>query len=102
MKVKLILSNSVLVCMRFRIHRYEVAPFLEYPRSSIPHKPAPKPMLVSGIKFELFTVFLRFCGSKLPHPLIATESTMLLVFKSDASVQRKVINPTIIINTENI
>ena len=34
----------------------------------------------------------RFCGSKLPHPLIATESTMLLVFKSDASVQRKVIS----------
>ena len=32
----------------------------------------------------------RFCGSKLPHPLIATENTMLLVFKSDASVQRKV------------
>merc|ERR1719291_992133 len=31
----------------------------------------------------------RFCGSKLPHPLIATENTMLLVFKSDASVQRK-------------
>jgi len=31
----------------------------------------------------------RFCGSKLPHPLIATESSMLLVFKSDASVQRK-------------
>lgn len=31
----------------------------------------------------------RFCGSKLPHPLIATDSTMLLVFKSDASVQRK-------------
>ena len=32
----------------------------------------------------------RFCGSKLPHPLIANENTMLLVFKSDASVQRKV------------
>ena len=32
----------------------------------------------------------RFCGSKLPHPLIATENTLLLVFKSDASVQRKV------------
>ena len=32
----------------------------------------------------------RFCGSKLPHPLIATENSMLLVFKSDASVQRKV------------
>ena len=32
----------------------------------------------------------RFCGSKLPQPLIATENTMLLVFKSDASVQRKV------------
>ena len=32
----------------------------------------------------------RFCGSKLPHPLIANENAMLLVFKSDASVQRKV------------
>lgn len=31
----------------------------------------------------------RFCGSKLPHPLIASDSSMLLVFKSDASVQRK-------------
>ena len=38
----------------------------------------------------------RFCGSKLPHPLIATESTMLLVFKSDASVQRKVISSKLI------
>ena len=35
-------------------------------------------------------IWPRFCGSKLPHPLIATESSMLLVFKSDASVQRKV------------
>jgi len=31
----------------------------------------------------------RFCGSKLPHPLIATNNNMLMVFKSDASVQRK-------------
>ncbi|TRY80941.1 hypothetical protein TCAL_04726 [Tigriopus californicus] len=31
----------------------------------------------------------RFCGSKLPHPIVATHSKMLLVFKSDASVQRK-------------
>ena len=32
----------------------------------------------------------RFCGSKLTYPLTANENTMLLVFKSDASVQRKV------------
>ncbi|KDR10358.1 Dorsal-ventral patterning tolloid-like protein 1, partial [Zootermopsis nevadensis] len=31
----------------------------------------------------------RFCGSKAPHPIIATGNQMLLVFKSDASVQRK-------------
>jgi hypothetical protein len=49
-------------------------------------------MLISYINLIYLLVFLRFCGSKLPHPLIATESTMLLVFKSDASVQRKVIN----------
>ena len=42
----------------------------------------------------------RFCGSKLPHPLIATESTMLLVFKSDASVQRKVISIKLIHQSE--
>ena len=41
--------------------------------------------------FNLWYLFCsRFCGSKLPHPLIATDSSMLLVFKSDASVQRKV------------
>jgi hypothetical protein len=43
---------------------------------------------------------VRFCGSKLPHPLIATESTMLLVFKSDASVQRKVSFSYLIIKNE--
>ena len=31
----------------------------------------------------------RFCGSKLPHPVVASRGEMLLVFKSDASVQRK-------------
>ncbi|PSN46655.1 Tolloid-like protein 1 [Blattella germanica] len=31
----------------------------------------------------------RFCGSKAPHPIIATGNQMFLVFKSDASVQRK-------------
>ncbi|XP_069702500.1 protein tolkin [Periplaneta americana] len=31
----------------------------------------------------------RFCGSKPPHPIIATGNQMFLVFKSDASVQRK-------------
>ena len=31
----------------------------------------------------------RFCGSKLPHPIVASDNKMLLVFKSDASVQRK-------------
>ncbi|XP_049805419.1 tolloid-like protein 1 isoform X2 [Schistocerca nitens] len=31
----------------------------------------------------------RFCGSKAPHPLLATGNEMLMVFKSDASVQRK-------------
>ena len=31
----------------------------------------------------------RFCGSKLPHPIVASDAKMLLVFKSDASVQRK-------------
>lgn len=31
----------------------------------------------------------RFCGSKSPHPLLASSNKMYLVFKSDASVQRK-------------
>ena len=31
----------------------------------------------------------RFCGSKVPHPIGATGDKMLMVFKSDASVQRK-------------
>ena len=31
----------------------------------------------------------RFCGSKIPHPIVASDNKMLLVFKSDASVQRK-------------
>jgi hypothetical protein len=35
------------------------------------------------------TTLGRFCGSKLPHPVVATDNKMLLVFKSDASVQRR-------------
>ncbi|XP_045532210.1 tolloid-like protein 1 [Pieris brassicae] len=31
----------------------------------------------------------RFCGSKLPHPVVASQNLMYVVFKSDASVQRK-------------
>ena len=31
----------------------------------------------------------RFCGSKVPHPLLASANKMYMVFKSDASVQRK-------------
>ena len=31
----------------------------------------------------------RFCGSKVPHPVGATSDKMLMVFKSDASVQRR-------------
>ncbi|XP_048514923.1 bone morphogenetic protein 1 isoform X1 [Athalia rosae] len=31
----------------------------------------------------------RFCGSKLPHPILATGNQMYMVFKSDPSVQRK-------------
>lgn len=31
----------------------------------------------------------RFCGSKMPHPIVATSNQMYMVFKSDASVQRK-------------
>uniref|UniRef100_A0A1B6D601 Metalloendopeptidase n=1 Tax=Clastoptera arizonana TaxID=38151 RepID=A0A1B6D601_9HEMI len=30
----------------------------------------------------------RFCGSKTPHPILATGNQMFMVFKSDASVQR--------------
>ena len=45
--------------------------------------------LISHVIILIFFCF-RFCGSKLPHPLIASDSSMLLVFKSDASVQRKV------------
>ncbi|KAK4882987.1 hypothetical protein RN001_006306 [Aquatica leii] len=31
----------------------------------------------------------KFCGSKLPHPIVASGNQMFLVFKSDGSVQRK-------------
>ncbi|XP_024877465.1 tolloid-like protein 2 isoform X4 [Temnothorax curvispinosus] len=31
----------------------------------------------------------RFCGNKEPHPILATGNQMYMVFKSDASVQRK-------------
>ncbi|KAL1117925.1 hypothetical protein AAG570_004238 [Ranatra chinensis] len=31
----------------------------------------------------------KFCGSKVPHPIIATSNQMLMIFKSDASVQRR-------------
>ncbi|CAG2060490.1 unnamed protein product [Timema podura] len=31
----------------------------------------------------------RFCGSKIPHPILASGNQMFMVFKSDASVQRK-------------
>ncbi|XP_065334267.1 protein tolkin [Cloeon dipterum] len=31
----------------------------------------------------------RFCGSKLPHPIVASTNELYMVFKSDASVQRK-------------
>ena len=31
----------------------------------------------------------RFCGSKVPHPVVASGDRMLLVFRSDASVQRR-------------
>ncbi|XP_035228311.1 tolloid-like protein 1 [Stegodyphus dumicola] len=31
----------------------------------------------------------KFCGSKVPHPILASGNRMFLVFKSDASVQRK-------------
>lgn len=31
----------------------------------------------------------RFCGNKLPHPVVANTNQMYVVFKSDASVQRK-------------
>ena len=31
----------------------------------------------------------RFCGTKEPHPIIATSNQMFMVFKSDESLQRK-------------
>lgn len=31
----------------------------------------------------------RFCGAKVPHPILSTTNRMYMVFKSDASVQRK-------------
>lgn len=30
----------------------------------------------------------RFCGSKVPHPIISTAHTVLMAFRSDPSVQR--------------
>lgn len=31
----------------------------------------------------------RFCGSKIPHPIVSSSNQLYLAFKSDASVQRK-------------
>ncbi|XP_013793842.2 tolloid-like protein 2, partial [Limulus polyphemus] len=31
----------------------------------------------------------RFCGSKVPHPILASSNRMYMIFTSDASVQRK-------------
>ena len=31
----------------------------------------------------------RHCGAKVPHPMVASSNQMFMVFKSDASVQRK-------------
>ena len=31
----------------------------------------------------------KFCGSKTPHPIIATSNQLLMIFQSDASIQRK-------------
>lgn len=45
-------------------------------------------VLYDGDTPDSFTLG-RFCGSKIPHPLLATGNQMLMVFKSDASVQRK-------------
>lgn len=35
------------------------------------------------------TTLGKFCGSKLPHPIVATSNQMFMVFKSDSSVQRR-------------
>lgn len=31
----------------------------------------------------------KFCGSKIPHPLVASTNNMMILFKSDASVHRR-------------
>lgn len=31
----------------------------------------------------------RYCGAKVPHPIVAYSNQMFMVFKSDSSVQRK-------------
>ena len=41
------------------------------------------------LKSYIISTLGRYCGSKLPHPVVATDNQMLLVFKSDASVQRR-------------
>ena len=45
-------------------------------------------VVYDGITTDAHTLG-RYCGSKLPHPVVATDNQMLLVFKSDASVQRR-------------
>lgn len=35
------------------------------------------------------TTLGKFCGSKLPHPLLASSNKLYMIFKSDPSVQRK-------------
>lgn len=45
-------------------------------------------VLYDGDSSDMHTLG-RFCGSKMPFPILATGNQMLMVFKSDASVQRK-------------
>lgn len=44
--------------------------------------------IYDGASADVKTLGL-FCGSKLPHPVVASQNQMYVVFKSDGSVQRK-------------
>ena len=61
--------------------------------SNFPHIPSQECAYDHVVLYDGYTtdskVLGRFCGSKVPHPVGATSDKMLMVFKSDASVQRR-------------
>ncbi|GLH16386.1 Dorsal-ventral patterning protein tolloid [Gryllus bimaculatus] len=66
--------------IKLTFNRFELEPHQECAYDHI--------VLYDGDSSDEYTLG-RFCGSKMPFPILASGNQMLMVFKSDASVQRK-------------